>query len=140
MDAGRAHAGAASANLAPFTIASQRTRLKNEIHAVLIAQLIDRCRASDLFGKKGLAWLGVQPLPLDERLSLEQRLRELDRLGEDLHEVDQALAQTTIDDARLRVMLTIIGVNTTVAIGLLSAIGDIERFPNPQKAGELLRT
>jgi hypothetical protein len=32
-----------------------------------------------------------------------------------------ALAQATIDDARLRVMLTITGVNTTVAIGLLSA-------------------
>ncbi|WP_080971054.1 IS110 family transposase [Burkholderia cepacia] len=84
----------------------QRTRLKNEIHAVLIAHLIERCPASDLFGKKGRAWLSVQPLPLDERLGVEQRLR---------------------------VMLTITGVNTTVAIGLLSAIGDIERFPNPEK-------
>ncbi|VWC73770.1 IS110 family transposase [Burkholderia contaminans] len=111
----------------------QRTRLKNEIHAVLAAHLIERCPATDLFGKKGGAWLGVQPLPLDERLGVEQRLRELDRLGEDLREVEQALAQATIDDARLRVMLTITGINTTVAIGLLSAIGDIERFPNPEK-------
>lgn len=111
----------------------QRTRLKNEIHAVLIAHLIERCPATDLFGKKGRAWLGVQPLPLDERLGVEQRLRELDRLGDDLREVEQALAQATIDDARLRVMLTITGVNTTVAIGLLSAIGDIARFPNPEK-------
>ncbi|KGW80479.1 transposase family protein [Burkholderia pseudomallei MSHR456] len=111
----------------------QRTRLKNEIHAVLIAHLIERCPATDLFGKKGRAWLGVQPLPLDERLGVEQRPRELDRLGDDLCEVEQALAQATIDDARLRVMLTITGVNTTVAIGLLSAIGDIARFPNPEK-------
>lgn len=108
----------------------QRTRLMNEIHAVLIAHLIERCPATDLFGKKGRAWLGVQPLPLDERLGVEQRLRELDRLGDDLREVEQALAQATIDDARLRVMLTITGVNTTVANGLLSAIGDIARFPN----------
>ncbi|RQR94662.1 IS110 family transposase [Burkholderia sp. Bp8991] len=114
-------------------LVGQRTRLKNEIHAVLAAHLIERCPATDLFGKKGRAWLGVQPLPLDERLGVEQRLRELDRLGEDLREVEQALAQATIDDARLRVMLTITGVNTTVAIGLLSAIGDIERFPNPEK-------
>ncbi len=76
----------------------QRTRLKNEIHAVLAAHLIERCPATDLFGKKGRAWLGVQPLPLDERLGVEQRLRELDRLGEDLREVEQALAQATIDD------------------------------------------
>nr|WP_230960578.1 transposase [Burkholderia pseudomultivorans] len=116
-----------------FTAGETTHALKNEIHAVLAAHLIEQCPATDLFGKKGRAWLGVQPLPLDERLGVEQRLRELDPLGEDLHEVEQALAQATIDDARLRVMMTITGVNTTVTIGLLSAIGDIERFPNPEK-------
>ncbi|MFM0758075.1 transposase [Paraburkholderia strydomiana] len=70
---------------------------------------------------------------MDERLGVEQRLRELDRLGEGLHEVDQALAQASIGDERLRRLLTITGVNTIVAIGLLSAIGDVGRFPNPEK-------
>lgn len=70
---------------------------------------------------------------MDERLSVEQRLRELDRLGENLREVGQALAQTSIGDKRLRELLTITGVNTTVAIGLLSAIDAVERFPNPEK-------
>lgn len=111
----------------------QRTRLKNEIHAVLAAQLIERCPATDLFGKKGRVWLGAQPLPMDERLGVEQRLRQLDRLGEDLREVDQALAQASIGDERLRRLLTITGVNATVAIGLLSAIGTIERFSSPEK-------
>jgi transposase len=85
----------------------QRTRLKNEVHAVLAAHLIERCPATDLW--------------------------ELDRLGEDLREVDQALAQASIGDERLRRLLSITGVNTTVAIGLLSAIGTIERFPSPEK-------
>lgn len=111
----------------------QRTRLKNEVHAVLAAHLIERCPATDLFGRKGRVWLNAQPLPMDERLGVEQRLRELDRLGEDLHEVDKALAQASIGDERLRRLLTITGVNTTVAIGLLSAIGAVERFPNPEK-------
>jgi len=111
----------------------QRTRLKNEVHAVLAAHLIEQCPAPDLFGKKGRVWLGAQPLPMDERLGVEQRLRELDRLGEDLREVDQALAQASIGDERLRRLLTITGVNTIVAIGLLSAIGAVERFPNPEK-------
>ncbi|VVD31220.1 protein of unknown function (plasmid) [Paraburkholderia dioscoreae] len=71
--------------------------------------------------------LTAQPLPMDERLGVEQRLRELDRLGEDLHEVDKALAQASIGDERLRRLLTITGVNATVAIGLLSAIGVVER-------------
>nr|WP_284503626.1 MULTISPECIES: IS110 family transposase [unclassified Caballeronia] len=111
----------------------QRTRLKNEVDAVLAAHLIERCPATDLFGRKGRAWLSAQPLPMDERLGVEQRLRELDRLGEDLREVDQALAQASIGDDRLPRLLSITGVIITVAIGLLSAIGTIERFPNPEK-------
>ncbi|CAB3630108.1 Transposase [Achromobacter xylosoxidans] len=96
----------------------QRTRLKNGVHAVLAVHLIARCSATHLFGEKGRVWLGAQPLPMDERLGVEQRLRELDRLGEDLREVDRALAQVSISDERLRSLLTITGVNTTVAIGL----------------------
>ncbi|MDP9651623.1 transposase, partial [Paraburkholderia caledonica] len=117
----------------------QRTRLKNEVRAVLAAHLIERCPATDLLGRKGRVWLNAQPLPMDERLGLEQRLRELDRLEEDLHEVDKALAQASIGDERLRRLLTITGVNTTVAIGLLSAIGAVERFPSPEKLVELRR-
>lgn len=114
-------------------IVRQRTRLKNEIHAVLAAHLIERCPATDLFGKKGRGWLSNQPLPTDERMSVEQRLRELDRLGEDLREIECVLAQSVMEDGRLRKMLTIAGINTTVAIGLLSAIGDIGRFRTPGK-------
>jgi transposase len=46
-------------------IVRQRTRLKNEIHAVLAAHLIERCPATDLFGNKGRVWLSNQPLPMD---------------------------------------------------------------------------
>jgi transposase len=111
----------------------ERTRLKNEVHAVLAAHLIERCPATDPFCRKGRAWLSAQPLPMDERLGVEQRLRELDRLGEDLHDVDQALAQASIGDERLRRLLTITVVNTIVAIRLLSAIGAVVRFPHPEK-------
>lgn len=113
-------------------IVRQRTRLKNEIHAVLAAHLIERCLA-DLFGKKGRAWLSWQPLPTDERIGIDQRLHELDRLAENLQEIDRVLAQSAIQDDRLRKLLTITGINTTVAIGLLSAIGDIARFRSPEK-------
>jgi len=34
-------------------IVRQRTRLKNEVHAVLAAHLIERCPATDMFGRKG---------------------------------------------------------------------------------------
>jgi transposase len=114
-------------------IVRQRTRLKNEIHSVLATHLIPRCTATDLFGKRGRRWLAEQPLPLDERIAVEQRLRELDRLGEDLAVIDRALGEAVLADAQLKRLLTITGVNATVAIGLLAAIGDIGRFPSARK-------
>lgn len=114
-------------------IVRQRTRLKNEIHSVLAAHLVPKCPAADLFGRKGRAWLAQQPLPLDERLGVEQRLRELDRLGEDLTAVERQLGDAVLEDARVHQLLSITGVNATVAIGLLAAIGDVTRFRSPQK-------
>jgi transposase len=114
-------------------IVRHRTRLKNQVHAVLAAHLIPQCPAADLFGRKGRVWLAEQPLPMDERLAVEQRLRELDRLGEDLAAIDRLLCESVLQDEQLKRLLTITGVNCIVAIGLLSAIGDITRFASPQK-------
>lgn len=64
---------------------------------------------------------------------VEQRLRELDQLGEDLTVIDRGLGQAVLQDTQLKRLLTITGVNATVAIGILAAIGDISRFVTPQK-------
>jgi transposase len=114
-------------------IVRQRTRLKNEIHSVLMSHLIAPCPATDLFGSKGRAWLSHQLLPCDERVAVEQRLCELDRLGDYLQSIERTLAQSVLHQESISQLLSITGVNTTVAIGLLSAIGDIRRFPRPEK-------
>lgn len=110
-----------------------RTRLKNEVHSVLHANLIERCPAADLFGRKGRAWLAEQPLPADERLAIQRHVRELEQLGADLNVVEEALAKVAIADARVRRLMTISGVNSIVAISMVAAIGDIERFTSSQK-------
>jgi transposase len=114
-------------------IVRHRTRLKNEIHAVLASHLIPHCPATDLLGRKGRAWLSEQPLPLDERMAVEQRLRELDRLGQDLAALEERLCAAVLDDEAIKRLLTITGVNSIVAIGLLAAIGDVSRFASPEK-------
>lgn len=114
-------------------IVRQRVRLKNEVHSVLATHLISKCPAADLFGRTGRAWLAGQPLPLDERLGVEQRLRELDRLGEDQAAIDRLLGEAVLQDPRMHRLLTITGVNAAVAIGLIAAIGDINRFASAEK-------
>lgn len=114
-------------------VVRHRTRIKNEVHAILHAHLLPRCPHSDLFGGRGRAWLERQPLPDDERAAIGRHLRELDRLGEDLVVLDGEIAQAGIDNPAVKRLLTIAGVNLTVAAGLVVAIGDVHRFASPQK-------
>lgn len=116
-----------------YQVVRHRTRIKNEVHAILHAHLIPKCPHADLFGGRGRGWLARQPLPDDECIAIERHLRELDRLGEDLAVLDRQIAESTLDDPAVRRLLTITGVNLTVATGLLAAIGDISRFTSPQQ-------
>ncbi len=114
-------------------IVRQRTRLKNQVQSVLHSYLIPRFPGADLFGKKGRAWLQEQPLPSDERLAIERRLRELDRLGDDLAEIERELSRFALKDKDCQRLMTVAGINMAVAVGLKAAIGNIERFASPQK-------
>lgn len=59
-------------------VVRQRTRLKNQVQAILQRNLIPRCPAADLFGIKGRCWLANQNLPPDEEFAIEALLRQLD--------------------------------------------------------------
>ena len=114
-------------------VVRHRTRIKNEVHAVLHAYLVPRCPHADLFSGVGRRWLWAQPLPADEAEAIERHVRELDRLAEDLEILDREIAQEVLDDGAVRRLMTITGVNLIVAAGLVAAIGDIGRFASPQK-------
>jgi transposase len=114
-------------------VVRHRTRIKNEVHAILHAHLIPPCPHADLFGRLGRIWLTQQPMPEDERAAIERHLRELDRLSEDLSVLDTQIAQAGSEDPAVKRLLTITGVNLIVAAGLVAAIGDVRRFTSPQK-------
>ena len=76
----------------------QRTRLKNQVHAILARNLAPSCPHSDLFGKAGRRWLSQQPLPPDEQRSVKALVRQLDFHGEELEVVDRDLALEALDD------------------------------------------
>lgn len=67
-----------------YQIVRHRTRIKNEVHAILHAYLIPPCPHADLFSKVGRAWLERQPVPDDERVAIERHVRELDRMEKTL--------------------------------------------------------
>jgi transposase len=114
-------------------IVRQRTRLKNQVQSILHRNLIGRCPAADLFGTKGRAWLATQELPQDEHQAVGALLRQLDFHGQELRIVDAELGRVALERAEVRRLLTIPGVDATVALAIVAAVGDFGRFSSPQR-------
>ncbi|MBV9377443.1 MAG: IS110 family transposase [Alphaproteobacteria bacterium] len=111
----------------------QRTRLKNIVQSILHSHLIPPCPTAALFGPKGRAWLAEQNVPADERFAVERHVREYDRLGDDLSAVERDLARNALADEHAKRLITIPGIHMVVAVGVMAAIGSIERFASPQQ-------
>jgi transposase len=114
-------------------IVRQRTRLKNQVQSILHRNLIGRCPAADLFGNKGRAWLAAQELPQDEHQAVGALLRQLDFHGQELRIVDAELGRVALEREEVRRLLTIPGVDATVALAIVAAVGDFHRFSSPQR-------
>jgi transposase len=110
-----------------------RSRAKNEIHAVLMRCLKDRPPASDLFGVKGRRWLAEQQLPLCERETVDAGLRQVDFLDAEVAAVEQLIAADALSWPEVKRLMTVPGVNVTVAATFMAAVGDIRRFPDRRK-------
>src|SRR5215217_2732560 len=114
-------------------IVRQRTRLKNRVQAILHRNLVPRCPATDLFGHKGRRWLAEQELPADERQAAEALLRQLDFHGEELKLIEAELARVALRREEVKRLMTIPGVDATVALSIVAAVGDFGRFRSPEK-------
>jgi transposase len=110
-----------------------RSRVKNEIHAVLMRGLKDRPPASDLFGVKGRRWLSEQQLLLCERETVDAGLRQVDFLDSEIAQVDQLIAGETLSWPEIKPLMTVPGVNVIVAATFMAAVGDIRRFGDRRK-------
>lgn len=111
----------------------QRTRAKNEAHAVLMRCLLGRPPVSDLFGRKGRAWLAEQQLPEEEQETTESVLRQIDFLDHEITALDKAITRQVLAWPAFKRLLTIPGVDIGSAAAVLAAVGDITRFRGPEQ-------
>ena len=110
-----------------------RSRTKNEVHAVLLRQLVGRPPFSDLFGVNGREWLRGLELAVEERETVDGCIRQIEFLDSEIAEVERLIAGAALDSAEIKRLMSVPGVNVIVAASFLAAIGDIHRFQNPRK-------
>ncbi|MGC5844884.1 transposase [Mesorhizobium abyssinicae] len=54
-------------------------------------------------------------------------------LAEELAQVDKSLAKTALQDPRIKRLMTITGMDVTMALSIVVAVDDVERFSSPEK-------
>jgi transposase len=109
-----------------------RTSLKNRVHATLLAHGLP-CPVSDLFGSSGRALLERLQLPGVWLGTLETSLRLIDQLDEEITACERDLQALGADHAYVPLLRTIPGIDWVLAYTIAAEIGDISRFPSPDK-------
>jgi transposase len=118
-------------------LVADRTRIKNRIHAILHQRLIP-APAGDLFSDPHLRWLASLEIDPAGRQALRRQLQLLAFTEELIGEVTQTLAAQAYSDPRIKLLMTLPGVDFTVAQTLLAALGDSSRFPSADQAAAYL--
>jgi len=113
------------------TLVRQRTRLKNQLHAVLHQQGL-RSPVTDLFGKRGRLWLAQVKLPVQARESVNVCLRMIDGYDQEVQQQNLQLSEQAKQDKRVKWLMTIPGIGECSAMMLLAEIGEIGRFSNKE--------
>jgi transposase len=110
----------------------QRTRLRNQVHAVLARNLVG-VPVTDLFGQAGRRWLAALALPAHEREQIESDLRLQDALTAEVSLAERQLAGEALASPQVRRLITIPGVGPVTALSLVAVIGDVARFPSSRQ-------
>jgi hypothetical protein len=104
----------------------------NRLHSILHHCLIPLPQF-DLFSKAGRTWLRELALPESEAAARDSDLRLLESTEEEIAKLEQNLVRDAWKDKRVRLLMSIPGVDYTVAQTCLAAIGDVARFANAKK-------
>lgn len=108
-----------------------QTRVKNRLHALLAKRGVTPPPVSDLFGKTGLTWLASVVLAEPYGAMRTRYLAVLERLRQQIREVEQTIDQTVQTTPEAQLLMTIPGIGRYLALLILGEIGEITRFPDP---------
>ena len=95
--------------------------------------LCERPPVTDAFGKAGRRWLAQLELPVDERLTLDGCLRQVDFLDAEVAALDREIAKQALAWPEVLRLMSVPGVNVQTAATFMASIGDIRRFSSPRK-------
>jgi len=115
------------------SLGEDMTRLKNKIHAILSKYGI-HINATDIFGKKGLKEIEKVSsiLSFEDKFVLNNLLLRINDLLAMESMVEEEITKLAENNDKVRLLMTIPGINVYSACAILAEIDDISRFPTKE--------
>lgn len=116
------------------SLGEEVTMIKNRIHALLSLHGI-RIDATDIFGKRGMREIeqSLSKLNSREKVVMNDMLERLSDLFERERNMEESIASMASADSRVKILMTIPGVDVYSATAIISETDDISRFKSKEK-------
>jgi transposase len=114
-----------------MALCAMRTSLKNRIHSMLAKYALSPEDGSELFSKRGRAWLdsSLSRLPQETSRCLQQQLQLLDFLVLQITDLEDRIRSQIALTPTMQLLKSLPGVGDMLAIVIEREVGDIARFP-----------
>lgn len=119
-------------------LVADRASIKHRIHALLAYRLIQAPEGRLFDSKKGIEWLRTVDLDAEGRFALDADLRLMESCDKEISLLDAILAKKAYSDDEVKLLMTLPGVDRTVAQAMMAAFGDIKRFKDGDHAAGYL--
>ena len=113
-------------------LVKHKSALKNRIHSTLI-NFGKPCPVTDLFGVEGRRLLKRLQVPEPWRGNITACIELIDDLERQIAEINRRLKESHAEHPYVPLLLTVPGIGWVLAFTIASEIGEIERFPSPDK-------
>jgi transposase len=113
-------------------LVKHRSMLKHRIHSTLI-NFGKSCPVTDLFGVEGRRLLERLEVPEPWRGNISASVMLIDDLERQIAEINQRLKAGHADHPYIALLRTAPGIGWVLAFTIAAEIGEIERFPSPEK-------
>lgn len=113
-------------------LVKHKSALKNRVHSTLIS-FGRACPVTDLFGAEGRRLLARLDVPEPWRGNVTASVELIDHLEDQIDQVNRRLRAGHADHPYVPLLMTVPGVGRVLAFTIAAEIGEIERFPTPQK-------
>jgi len=113
-------------------LVKHKSALKNRVHSTLI-NFGKPCPVTDLFGVEGRALLARLQVPQPWRGNITASVELIDDLEGQIAEINRKLRERHADHPYIPLLMSAPGIGWVLAFTIAAEIGQIERFPSPQK-------